>query len=163
MGLNYAYHISRSQCCPASPSAPVAIPNITTWMEDRLDQSKNLKQFTIFNELPPGLRLKIWCHCMPPPGRAVFDHCMEAPGLSDPWMKYSFSFHPDEDVALPDNFFWRQTPVLFQICQESRYIGKLRIFPVTGLHIFHSRSSRFHPTFQISTQRHSKGFFLKTL
>ncbi|KFY16023.1 hypothetical protein V491_05460 [Pseudogymnoascus sp. VKM F-3775] len=130
---------------PASPSGPITISNITSWMEDRLDRSKNLKQFTVFNELPPELRFGVI-------------------GLSDPWMRYSSSFHPDEDViALPDNFFWRQTPLVFQICQESRYIGKLRIFPVTGLHIFHNRNSRFHPTFQLSTQSHPKGFFLKTL
>ncbi|KFY28099.1 hypothetical protein V493_03105 [Pseudogymnoascus sp. VKM F-4281 (FW-2241)] len=133
------------------------IPNSTTWMEDRLDPSKNLKQFTIFNRLIPELRLKIWCHCLPPPGRAVFDYQLHS-------QRTGPSFHPDEDVvALPDNFFWKLTPVIFQVCQESRYIGKLRAFPVTGLSIFHGRESQFYPTFQSSTQSHPNSFVLKTL
>lgn len=146
------------------PSAPTRISDFDSWMEDRVFPSKNLKQFTIFNKLLPELRLKIWCHCMPPPGRAVFDHNTAPQVMFDPWLRHTMAFHPDENVvALPDNFFWGRTPVLFQVCQESRYIAKLRIFPVTGLYAFHGGSSRFHPTFQISTQSHPNGFFLKKL
>lgn len=149
---------------PEASLAPIGRPNITSWMDDRLDPSKNLKQFTIFNKLLPELRLKIWCHCMPPPGRAVFDHNTTPQVLFDPWRRYSSAFHPDEDViALPDNFFWGRTPIIFQVCQESRNIGKLRIFPVTGLKLFHGGNREYHPTFQISTQSHPTSFFLKTL
>jgi hypothetical protein len=133
-------------------------------MEDRLDRSKNLKQFTIFNKLPPELRLKIWCHCMTPPGRAVFDHSLGPRVLSDSLMGYHSLFHPDEDVlALPDNFFWGRTPVLFQVCQESRYIGKQRIFPVTGLSLFHNGNRTYHPTFQMSIMGHPSDFKIKTI
>ncbi|KFY07540.1 hypothetical protein V492_07054 [Pseudogymnoascus sp. VKM F-4246] len=139
---------------PEGCFAPGGVSNFNSWMENRLDRSKDLKKFTIFNKLPPELRLKIWCHCMPPPGRAVFFNRMG----------HISSFLPDEDVlALPDNFFWGRTPAIFQVCQESRYIGKLRVFRVTGLSIFYGGSGQFHPTFQVSTQCHPRGFVLQGL
>lgn len=145
-------------------AAPIETSNSTSWFENRLDPSKNLKKFTIFNKLFPELRLKIWSHCMPPPGRSVFDHSMISTVYFDPWKNYSALFHPDEDViALPDNFFWGLTPVIFQVCQESRYIGKLRIFPVTGLSLFHGGNKEYHATFQLSTQSLPASFEIKTL
>jgi hypothetical protein len=79
-------------------------------------------------------------------------------------MGYYSLFHPEEDVlALPDNFFWGRTPVLFQVCQESRYIGKMRIFPVTGLSLFHGGNITYNPSFQASIMRHPGGFRIKTL
>ncbi|ELR02327.1 hypothetical protein VC83_01405 [Pseudogymnoascus destructans] len=145
-------------------AAPIEEPNGSSWMEDRLDRSQNLKRFTIFNKLFPELRLKIWCHCMPPPGRAVFDHSLGPRVLWDPSMGYYALFHPEEDVlTLPDNFFGGRTPVLFQVCQESRYIGKRRIFPVTGLRLFHGGNIRYQPTFQMSIMAHPFNFFIKTL
>ncbi|KFX90468.1 hypothetical protein V490_06429 [Pseudogymnoascus sp. VKM F-3557] len=113
------------------------------WFKNRLDRSKTLKKFTIFNKLIPELRLKIWAHCMPPPGRAVFHHSVFT------------LFHPDEGVtARPNKFFWGSTPVIFQVCRESRYIGKQRVFPVTGLY---DESDRYnHPIYQRIT-RHVPG------
>lgn len=122
---------------------------------ERLDPSKNLKTFTRFDDLIPELRVKIWSHCLVPPGRAVFDHCLEFP---------TSSFGPDEAVvATSGNFFWKGTPVIFQICRESRYEGKLLMNPVTGLKIFHNEGHRFHPSLEVRTLRHPPAFVLKKL
>ncbi|OBT61127.1 hypothetical protein VE03_10845 [Pseudogymnoascus sp. 23342-1-I1] len=82
----------------------------------------------------------------------------------DLWGGSSAPFHPDEDViALPDNFFWNRTPIVFQICQESRNIGKLEIFPVTGLSLFHGGNKKYYATLQLSNQGHPAGFKIKAL